>query len=68
MAQSVKHLTLGFGSDHGLRVVRSGPRIGLCAKHGTYLGFSLSSLSPPYLHIFSLKKKKNLRDLMIDQV
>ena len=28
MAQSVKHLTLGFGSDHGLRVVRSGPALG----------------------------------------
>ena len=29
MVQSVKHLTLGFGSGHDLRVVRSSPHGGL---------------------------------------
>lgn len=28
MAQSVKHVTLDFGSDHGLRVMRSNPESG----------------------------------------
>ena len=45
MAQSVGHLTRDFGSDHGLRVMRSSPVLG-SALDVEPAGDSLS-LSPP---------------------
>ena len=42
MAQSVKGLTLDFGSGHDLTVGEFEPHIGLHAECGTCLGFSLS--------------------------
>ena len=55
MAQSVKHLTLDFGSGPDLTVLGESPAFG--SMHGAWLGFSLSlSLSAlPHLK----KKKKN---------
>ena len=48
VAQSVKHLTLGFGLGHDLAVRGVNPRAGL----GAYLGDSLS-LPLPFLRFFS---------------
>ena len=57
VAQSVKRLTLDFGSGHDVTVCGFKPRVGLCAEDGACLGFSLSlslSLSlcapPPLTH------------------
>ena len=35
MAQSVEHLTLGFGSGHDLRVVGSSPELGSALSAGS---------------------------------
>ena len=37
VAQLVKHLTLGFSSGLGLRVMRWSPASGICAQHGVCL-------------------------------
>ena len=45
VAQSVKHLTLGFGSGHDLVTHKFEPRIGLCAdssEPGACFGFCVS--------------------------
>ena len=59
MAQSVKRLTFGFGSDHDLMVswVHDLSRA-LCWQHGACLGFSLFlslslSASPQLAHTLS---------------
>ena len=52
MAQSVKCLTLDFGSGHDLMV--QAPRQALCRQCGACLGFSLSA--PPLLSL-SLSKE-----------
>ena len=61
MAQSVKHLTLDFGSGHDLMVHGFEPLVGLCAHIAEPvwdslslplslpLPFPASSLSPPFL-------------------
>ena len=57
VAQSVMHPTLGFGSGHDLTVGELEPRVGLCALHGAYLGFSLSlSCYPSVTHALSFSK------------
>ena len=59
MAQSVKRLTLDFGSGHDLMVPGIEPHIGLCADNVEPSWASLSpSLSAPPLLVLSLKKKK----------
>ena len=57
MAQSVKHLTLDFGSGHNLTVRGFKPCIGLCADSGEPAWDSLSpspSLPCPYSCSLSL--------------
>ena len=59
MAQSVEHLTLGFGSGHDLTVHEFEPRIGLCADSAEpawdSFCLSLSLPTPPLLaHSLSL--------------
>ena len=44
MAQSVKHLTFGFGSGHGLTVREIKPRVGLCTNSVETAWDSLSLL------------------------
>ena len=67
VAQSVKCLTLDFGSGHDLTVCGIEPHVRLHTQHEPCLRFSLSSLSaPPPAHALSLKKinikKKKLWD------
>ena len=56
----VEYPTLGFGSDHDLRTVRSCPTSGsvLSAQSALCLGFSLSPSAPPLNHAHSLSAKK----------
>ena len=73
VAQSVKHLTLGFSSGHDLRVMISGswsqggeiePWVRLCAQRGVCsLSFSLSHLRPPTLLVHKLSKIKSFLKL-----
>ena len=49
VAQSVKYLTLGFGSSHDLAVGEIEPCIGLCSECEVCLGFSLSLSALPQL-------------------
>ena len=62
MGQSVKCLTLDFGSGHDLRVCEFKPRIGLCAGSAEpawdsfFLSLSLSSLCPSPAHSLSQNK------------
>ena len=73
LAQYVKHLTLGFGSGHDLRVLEFEPHIMLCADSMEPLGFLTHSLCPSSLSLSlslslsqnKLKKKKN--ELSIDE-
>lgn len=51
--QSVEHLTLGFSSGHGIRVVENKPHVGFHAQQSL-----LKSLSPS---AFSLKVNKSLK-------
>ena len=44
MAQSLKYLTLGFGSGHDVTVCVFKPHVGLCAESRACLGFSLSAV------------------------
>ena len=53
MAQSVKHLTLDFGSGHDLTVHEFEPCIGLCADSADPVW---DSLSAPSLLVHSLSK------------
>ena len=53
VAQSVKCLTLGFGSGCDLRVLRSSPTAGLHAQGGVCLAFSVCA--PPAPTTLSLK-------------
>ena len=56
-AQSLKHLTLDFGSGHDLTVRGMDPRVGLCADGTQPAWDSLSpSLSAPPLLALSLSK------------
>ena len=57
MAQSVKHLTLGFSLAHGLTFHGFGPRIWLCADSAEP---AWDSLSPSHLlmHLCSLSQNK----------
>ena len=58
MAQSVKPLTLGFGSGHDVMVCGSEPHIGLCLVSAEPAWDSLSfplSLALPHLYSLSLK-------------
>ena len=57
MAQSVKHPTLDFGSDHDLRVMRSSPSVELYAKCASLLKILLLSLPLPLPSSPSLNKK-----------
>ena len=60
MAQSVKHLTLGFGSSHDLMVLEFESHIRLCADSAEP---ALDSLSPSLLPLpcsFSLSLKNKL--------
>ena len=61
MAQSVRHLTLDFGSYHDLMVREFEPRVGLCADSlDSPSSDSLSpSLSAPPLLMLSLSFKIN---------
>ena len=60
MAQSVKCLTLGFGSGHDLMVYEFEPRIGLCEDSAEPAWDSLSlSLSPHPLLMLSLSLSQN---------
>ena len=56
MAESVKRLTLGFGSGHDLVVCELEPHIGLCAGSvepaWDSLSLSLSHSAPPLLAYF----------------
>ena len=58
MAQSVKPLTLGFGSGHDLMVCDFKPPFGLCADSAdrACLGFSLSLSALALLCAQALKK------------
>ena len=59
MAQSVKHLTLGFSSGHDLTVCGIEPLIGLCTDSGEPAWDSLSpSLPAPPLLTLSLSLSK----------
>ena len=62
MAQSLKHLTLGFGSGHDLTVCGFEPRIGLHANSAEPAWDSLSLCpSPACSFVFlslNIKKKK----------
>ena len=61
MAQWVKPLTLDFGSDHDLRVVKSSPALGSMLSWKFAGGFlSLSSSAP--LVVLSLKKEVERSD------
>lgn len=46
MAQSVKSLTLAFGSGHDLRIVGSSPTSEVCAGRGDCIQFSLPLPTP----------------------
>ena len=60
VAQSVKHPTLDFGSDHDLMVCELEPHIGLCIDS---VEPAEDSLSPPlpclFAHVLSLSHKMN---------
>ena len=61
VAQLVKHLTLGFGSSHDLRVVRSSLASDITVRRESALD-ALSLLlypSPPLEHSLSFSQKKN---------
>ena len=59
MAQSVKHPTLDFGSDHDLAVREFGPRVGLCTDSEELAWDSLSlALSLPLPSSLALKVNK----------
>ena len=61
VAQSIKCLTLHFGSGHDLTIREIEPHVRLCAKQGACLGFSLSlfpSAPLPYSCFLSLKINK----------
>ena len=60
MAQSVKHLTLGFGSGHDLTVCGIKPHVGLPADSvdPTWNSLSPSLSDPPPAHTLSLKINK----------
>ena len=62
MAQSVKHLTLGFSSGHDLTVHEFEPRVGLCANSVKPAWDSLSSLSDPLLLALNLSLKVNTQE------
>ena len=53
VAQSVKHLTLDFGSGHGLMVCAIEPSVGLCADSGetAWDSPSPSFSALPHLHV-----------------
>ena len=55
MAQSVKCLTLDFGSVHGLRLSEFKAYVGLCADSAEPAGDSPSPAAPPPLMLM-LKK------------
>ena len=57
VAQSVKHLTLDFGSGHDLIVCGLEPHPGLCAESVEPAWDSLSP-SLPLLHSHTLSQKK----------
>ena len=62
MAQSVKHLTLGFGSGHELTVREFEPSIWFCADSGEPAWDSLSpslSAPPQLMRAHALKINKN---------
>ena len=60
MAESVKHLTLDFGSRHGLMIRGIEPHVGLCADSVEPAWDSLSlSVSAPPLHARALSLKIN---------
>ena len=61
VAQSVKSLTLSFGSDHDLMIHEFKPHIGLCAESLLgILSLSLSLSAPPCLSVsVSLSLKIN---------
>ena len=44
MAQSVKHLTLDFGSGHDLRVVKLSPELGSALSVEPDVGLNLTTL------------------------
>ena len=53
VAQSVRHLTLDFGSDRDFRILRSSPPVGSVLSEESTRGFSLSPsvpLSPPKIN------------------
>ena len=52
MAQSVKHLTLDFSSEHNLKVVRSSPTLGPMLGTQDSLSPSASPLSPSLKNFF----------------
>ena len=59
MAQSTKHPTLGFSSDHDFRVMRSSPQV----QDRNLLSFSLPLPPTPHVRTLSqinLKKKKSV--------
>ena len=64
-AQSIKRLTLGFGSGHDLAVCEFEPHVGLCAdssEPGACFGFRASlSLCPSPAHALSLSINKNFK-------
>ena len=65
MAQSVKRLTLGFGSGHDLMVCEFKPRGRLCADNVEPAWDSLSpSLSAPPLSALSLSKTNKLEKIL----
>ena len=62
MAQSVEHLTLGFGSGHDLAAHEFEPRMGLCADSaGPALDSPSPSLSLLLPHLHSLSRNKQLK-------
>ena len=69
MAQSVKRLTLDFGSDHDLTVVRSSPWIKSQALHWVWRLLGILSLPlsgpDPLLSLSHSKKKKKKKCLAI---